>query len=62
MSERTDVKGTTKDGAFAGFVLGLALAVFAVINGGWVGALIGVAISAVSLVIWVSRRSSPRRN
>lgn len=65
MSERADTKGTTKDGAFAGFVLGLALAVFAVINGGTAGALIGLAVAVVSLVVWLSRRGvlgSPSRD
>lgn len=51
-------KGTTKDGAFAGFVLGLLLGVFALINGGLVGALIGFAVSVVSLVIWLARRGA----
>lgn len=57
MSEtRQSYKGTTKDGAFAGFVLGLLLAVFAAINGGTPGLLIGLAVSAISLVVWLSRR------
>ena len=59
-------KGTTKDGAFAGFVLGLLLGAFVVINGGAPGvALLCFAVGAVSLVVWLSRRGllgSPSRD